>query len=119
MPGGGDAHMTKIGLLSVPPMLYQQAYVWFVLVSALDIMLTWTVLFLGGEEVNVLADAVIAHAGLTGIVIYKFCLVVFVVLMCEAVGRRNGRVGRQLARYSIAITAIPVVLSFIQLFIAT
>ena len=115
MPNGSCVRVPKTGLLSAPPMLYQQAYAWFVLVSALDIMLTWTVLFLGGEEVNVLADLVIAHAGARGIVIYKFCLVVFVVLICEVVGRRNARLGRQLARWSVAATAIPVALSLVQL----
>lgn len=99
-------------------MLHQQAYVWFVFVSALDIMLTWVILLLGGSEVNVVADAVIEHAGLSGIVMYKFCLVVFVIILSEAVGRRNAGAGRKLAEWSIAITAIPVVLSVIQLFVA-
>ena len=96
-------------------MLYQKAYKWFVYVSALDVVLTWFILLLGGQEVNVLADAVIAHSGLGGILIYKFCLVVFVILACEVVGRRRPSLGRRLAHYSIAVTAIPVLLSVIQL----
>jgi hypothetical protein len=97
-------------------MLYQRAYKWFVLISAVDIVLTWFILLLGGREVNLLADAVIAHTGLQGILIYKFCLVVLVVLLCEVIGRRRPQLGRRLARWSIAVTAIPVALSVIQLF---
>ena len=105
----------RIGWFSIPQMLYQTAYKWFVLISAVDIVLTWFILLLGGNEVNVLAGAVIAHAGLKGIVIYKFCLVLLVVMICEIVGRRRLWVGRNLARTAIAITALPVVLSIAQL----
>ncbi len=96
-------------------MLYQTAYKWFVYISAMDVILTWFILLLGGSEVNVLADAVIAHTGLKGIIIYKFCLVVLVVVICEIVGRRRLRVGRNLARAAIAITSIPVILSIVQI----
>ena len=99
-------------------MLYQTAYKWFVLISAVDIVLTWFILLLGGSEVNVLADAVIAHAGLKGILIYKFCLVILVVIVCEAVGRRRPWIGRNLARLAVVITALPVVLSIVQLIAA-
>lgn len=104
-----------IDWLSVPPMLYQRAYLWFVLVSALDIVFTWTILSLGGKEVNVIADAVIAHTGFSGMMIYKFCLVLLVVVICEVVGRRRLALGRFLASWSVAITAVPVVLSLYQL----
>jgi hypothetical protein len=97
-------------------MLYPIAYKWFVFISAADVVLTWFILLLGGSEVNILADTVIAHAGLKGILIYKFCLVILVVLLCEIIGRRRPRVGRNLARWAVAITAIPVVLSVVQLF---
>ena len=121
-PGCGDSFVPvktspsrrRIGWFSMPRMLYPTAYKWFVLVSAADIMLTWFILLLGGSEVNVLADAVIAHAGLKGILIYKFCLVVLVVLICEIVGRRRPRGGRNLARLAIVITGLPVVLSVAQ-----
>ena len=96
-------------------MLYPRSYKWFVFISAVDVILTWFILLLGGREVNVIADAVIASAGLQGILIYKFSLVLLVVMICEVVGRRRSRVGRNLARAAIAITALPVVLSITQL----
>jgi hypothetical protein len=96
-------------------MLYPRSYKWFVFISASDVILTWFILLLGGSEVNPLADAVIANAGLRGILIYKFCLVLVVVLTCEVIGRRRSWVGRNLARAAIAIAALPVVLSIAQL----
>ena len=78
--------------------------------------MTWFIFLLGGHEVNALADAVISYAGLKGILIYKFCLVIFVVMMCEVIGRRKFRRGRKLARAAVVITAIPVMLSVAQLF---
>lgn len=108
----------KIRFFAVPAMLYQRAYKWFVMLSALDVVLTWFILLLGGTEVNALADAVISRTGLNGILIYKFCLVIVVVLSCEVIGRRRPQLGRRLAHWSIAITAAPVILSIVQLLFA-
>ena len=108
----------RIGWFSVPAMLYPSAYKWFVFISAVDVVLTWFILLLGGTEVNVIADAVIGYAGLKGILIYKFCLVILVVVLCEVIGRRRPRVGRNLACVAVAITSIPVILSIAQLILA-
>ncbi len=108
----------RIGWFSLPNMLYQTAYKWFVLLSAVDIILTWFILLLGGTEVNALADAVIASTGLKGILIYKFCLVTTVVLICEVVGRRRPRLGRNLVRGAVIITSLPIIASIAQLLIS-
>jgi len=100
-----------------PGMLYPNQYVWFVFVAALDIMLTWTILGIGGREVNLLADAVIAYRGLAGLILFKFSLTVFVILMSESIGRRRYQTGRSLAEWSVAISAIPVVVAAVQLLI--
>lgn len=99
----------------IPPMRYQRPYAWFVVLSVLDVMFTWTVLLCGGQEVNAIADAVIGYAGAGGIVAYKFCLVVLVIVLCEAIGRRRDDIGRKLAEWSVAVTSIPIVLSLYQL----
>ena len=78
-------------------MLYQSQYVWFVFVAALDIILTWTILGLGGREVNALADAVIRYRGLPGLILYKFSLTIFVIVMCEFIGRRKPATGKALS----------------------
>ncbi len=95
-------------------MLYPNAYVWFIFLSALDIMLTWVLLLMhpDGHEVNPIADAVIRMFGLRGMVLFKFSLVVFVVIMCEWVGRKNSSTGTRLSEWAVAITSIPVVVTF-------
>jgi hypothetical protein len=96
-------------------MRYQNVYVWFIFVSALDIMLTWIVLFHGGREANLLANAVLHRFGLPGIVTFKFALVILIVVLCEIIGRRDHSAGRRLAKWALAISAVPVVLAFCQL----
>ena len=105
----------RIRWLSLPPMRYPNAYVWFVFLSALDIMLTWLILGLSGVELNPIANAVVAHVGLPGMVGFKFGLVILVVVMAEVIGRGRDRVGRKLAEWAVAITAIPVALALWQL----
>ena len=94
---------------------YPNHYTWFVFISALDIMLTWIILFFGGYEVNGLADFIIARFGLPGLVMFKFGIVVFVIFLCETVGRRKHLSGKQLAEWAIAITCIPVAVALYQL----
>ena len=100
-----------------PNMLFPNQYAWFIFVAALDIMMTWTVLGIGGHEVNLLADAIISYRGLPGLILFKFSLTVFVILMSEFIGRRRYETGKSLAEWSVAISTIPVVVAGVQLLI--
>ena len=91
-----------------PHVTFPNAYVWFVLMSALDVMVTWCVLSAGGVELNHLADVVIRYWGMHGLVLYKFCLVAFVVIMCENIARRRLHTGRALAIGAVGLTCLPV-----------
>lgn len=98
--------------LGVPALRYQNEYVWFIFFAAMDIMLTWYILERrGGEEVNPIADAVIAAWGLWGAIGFKFSLVLFVVIACEWISRDRPVVARRLVWAGIAISAVPVVYS--------
>ena len=102
---------------SLQPMLYPDEYVWFVLVSSMDIMLTWVILKYDGVEVNPLARAVIDYWGLTGAILFKYSLMLFVIIVCEVVGRQRGAgAGRLLIRTGIIVSAIPMVYSFFLLY---
>ena len=100
-----------------PPrsMLYENTYVWLIFVSCLDIMLTWIVLWRGGKEANLLAAGIIDRFGLVGIVVFKLAIVVFVIGLCEHIGRRNRGAGRKFARAAVGISAVPVMVAFILL----
>ncbi len=97
---------------------YPQAYVWFIFVSALDLMMTWVVLYFGGREVNVLADYILERWALTGMVVYKFTLVVFVIFICEVVGHYRPRLGRRLSIFAVLITLVPVIIAITHLWAA-
>ena len=97
-------------------MRYQNAYVWLVLVSALDVILTALVLYVWqGDEVNPVAETIIRQKGFGWIVAFKLGMCVLVVVICEVVGRRDDRLGRQLAIVAVVINAFPVAFTFVLL----
>ncbi len=105
--------------LSVPEMRYQNAYVWLVLVSALDIILTLLVLYVWqGQEANPMTDMIIRDMGFGWAILFKFGMMLFAIIACEVIGRRRDRAGRRLARIAVAINALPVVYTFALLLFA-
>lgn len=100
--------------------LYPDIYTWFIFLAAMDLFFTLLILHptFGAVEVNVLARWVMVNGGLNGIILYKFGLVGVIIVICEIVGRQKQPVGRKLAEWCVAVTAIPVTLSFIQLLAA-
>ncbi|HZK81975.1 MAG TPA: DUF5658 family protein [Humisphaera sp.] len=95
-------------------LIFQDAYVWLILVSALDIMCTWMILWNNGVEINPLARRLI-FLGPKGLVIYKFMLIVFIIGLCEVVGRRNRKAAHILVTAAIGLTIIPVAIALAQL----
>ncbi len=99
--------------------LYPNHYCWFVLFSALDIMLTYTILHeymqYDGRELNSFADFVIRHAGLNGAIALKVVSIVIVIFVCEYVGRRKPITGRTLAVCVVAMSTVPVIFAIVQL----
>ncbi|MBU0639334.1 MAG: hypothetical protein KKB50_10760 [Planctomycetes bacterium] len=98
--------------------LYPQTYVWYVFFAALDIMFTWIVLHFEGHEANWLARLVLDLGGLPAMTLYKFVLVMLVICVCEVIGRRRERLGRRLAKWAVALNALPVALAVLQLLLA-
>jgi hypothetical protein len=99
----------------LPPMRYPSRYVWFVFFSSLDIVLTWIILLAGGSEVNPVARLVIDAWDLPGAIAFKFALTLFVIMMCEGVGRATDFKGSALATAAVMIAAFPVVYSLLLL----
>ena len=97
------------------PVLYENHYTWFILVSALDVMFTWIVLHAGGREANALAAAVLNRFGLGGMVVFKFALVIFVIVLCEIIGRRSRSAGRRLATWAVGLTCVPLIIAVMLL----
>ena len=108
------------GWRSLPQMRYQNAYVWIVFFSFMDVLLTLLILCLGEDaavEINPVAWFVIegwgglGGLGMAGASGLKFTLVVLAIVICEVVGRSSDRKGRRLAWVLAVIAAVPVVWS--------
>jgi hypothetical protein len=99
------------GWMSLPAMRFPNEYVWLIFFSSLDIMLTWTILARGGREVNPVARLVIDAWGLAGAILFKFALMMLVIIVCEVVARQRPPTATRLARLAVVISAVPVVYS--------
>jgi hypothetical protein len=115
------ANMTVVDKLTRRKVLHPDLYCWFVLLSALDIMLTHTILFRFKElgmyaaELNTFADWVIKQFGLWGAIGLKTASVVTVVVIIEIVGRRRPSTGRTLAWCVLAMATVPVFVALVQM----
>jgi uncharacterized membrane protein len=97
------------------PVLYPNLYAWYVLVAALDIMITVTLLVhLGAHEVNMIAQRSIELFGTWGLIGLKFASVLLVIAICEYVGRIRARTGRSLAIAAIFISLFPIFAAALQ-----
>jgi uncharacterized membrane protein len=97
------------------PVLYPNLYTWYVLVAALDIMITVTLLVhLGAREVNMIAQRSIELFGTWGLIGLKFASVLLVIAICEHVGRIRHRTGRALALAAIFISLFPIFAAMAQ-----
>jgi hypothetical protein len=100
-------------------MRYQDAYLWLLLISSLDVIFTLLVVFFWqGHEVNPLAAAVIESMGFGWAIVFKFATVMLAIVICEVVGRRDDRMGRRLSQFAVAVSAVPVFYTLILLFIS-
>ncbi len=110
-------------------MLYPDRYAWYVLVSALDVMVTVKLLVHLGQreeqpfgfdtdvharEVNTFAQWTIEQFGTWGLIGLKFLTVILVVAICEYIGRRRLRLGRNLAFAAIFLSLLPIAAALIQ-----
>ena len=87
--------------------LLAQEYLAFMLLNLFDLFLTGWIFRNNGSEANGLAVFILEHFHLIGFVIYKFFLVVIVVLACEGISVQSIRKSR------IVITAGCLVYLFI------
>lgn len=103
------------------PVLYPNHFCWLVLFSALDIMLTHTILFSFKEteyyaaELNTFADWVIGKFGLWGAIGVKCASIFPTIIIIEIIGRRKPQTGQTLAACIVAMSMVPVIVALVQL----
>ena len=95
--------------------LYPDLYCWYVLAASMDILVTAIVMaHYGAIEVNGLAAAVIERYGFIGLIPLKFMTVIFVLMICEYVGRERPSMGLRVAQLAVMVSFLPVVLAGMQ-----
>lgn len=90
-------------------------YILLVVVSTLDLLLTYVILLLGGFEVNPVANAVLMAGNIQGMVAFKFSIVALVIVICEVVNHHAQPTARRLAIWAVLVSAFPVVWSSLLL----
>ena len=114
--GKGEGVGAKSGLkprfLSMPPLRFQDEYVWLVFLAGMDVMLTWYILERhNGEEVNPIAKLVLDSCGLWGAIGFKFSLLLFVIISSEWIAREKLKVAQFLVWFALTTSSFPVVYS--------
>jgi Domain of unknown function (DUF5658) len=95
---------------------FPDAYAWYVLACALDLMLTLTVIArFGAREVNAVAEAAIAAGGHSGLIALKVGSMGVVIVVCELIARRNVKAASRVAEWAVVVAALPVILTMAQI----
>jgi len=97
------------------PVLYPGMYPWYVVLAYMDVVLTWTILGLGGAELNPIAASVIEHGQLQGMVCFKCLTMVIVLASCEYIGRVKHSAGFRLAVFAVVANVVPVAVGATQI----
>jgi hypothetical protein len=85
---------------------------WFILVNALDVFLTFVLLYLEDfRESNIIASYVLERWGVTGMVYFKFGLVAFITVIAQVAARKKLSLGRWLLNFGTFLTGVVVVYS--------
>jgi len=92
----------------------------FILVNFADVVLTGLAFRFGAREVNIAAKWVLHRFGLSGMVIYKFALVTFVLLVCQYIYPTHPKTARAVlltgsVAYGLLVVAVTAAL-FINFF---
>lgn len=85
----------------------------FVLVSTLDIVMTWALLRRGGfTESNPIAHYILVHWGIKGMVLFKFSMVGVVCFVVQLIARRRTATAQRVLNLATLIVVGVVIYSF-------
>ena len=87
----------------------------FILVNFADVVLTGLAFRFGAREFNIAANWVLHRFGLSGMVLYKFALVTFVILACQYIYPTHPKTARAVllvgsVAYGLLVAAVTVAL---------
>ncbi len=86
---------------------------WFILISVLDILLTYRLLGIPGVgEANPIARYFIYGWGAKGMIFYKMGMVAFITVLAQVIATKNLKTARYVLFFGITVNSIVVVYSF-------
>lgn len=105
------------------PLQFESQISWFILVGALDVVMTWLILRFSAEgrtrnvfvEGNPIARWVLGTWGISGMVVFKFLMISVVVVIAEVVGRSRPATGRFLLGLGTLVVGAVVIYSVLLL----
>jgi hypothetical protein len=100
---------------TLPRLLYPSFHGWLLALAVLDVVLTWTVLGLGGEEFNAAARMIIQWGGLPAMAAFKVLSILTVLAIAEYIGRSRHALGRRLISCAVALNTAPVAMAAVIL----
>ncbi len=85
----------------------------FIIVSALDVIMTWILLRREGfVESNPIASYFLHGWGIKGMVYFKFALVAFITVLCQIIALKKEDVARRILQFATVLVACVVLYSF-------
>lgn len=88
--------------------------VWFVLVSALDVFMTYLLVRQPHiTEGNPVAAFFLNHWGVKGMVYYKFFMVAFVAVIAQVIARKREDIARRLLQFATIVVGAVVIYSLV------
>jgi hypothetical protein len=83
--------------------LLAQEYLGFLLLNLFDLFLSGYIFNHGGLEANAAASWIFTHFGARGFALYKFGLVLVLVLACEGISLKNVRTARVIVTFGCLV----------------
>lgn len=98
--------------------LYSDVYLWLCLGVFLDVLIAGTLPVMGLRYgIPLFSHRLYAYlgAGTVGQLLYRVCLLIMMVLICEEIGRRRPVTGRRVADFFAVVCWVPVVVGVVQM----
>lgn len=93
---------------TLPRLVHRDLGACFLVLAALDVLVTSVVLRAGGTEANIIARFAIEHGGLAGMLALKIIGTGTVLAICEYISRTRAETGRRVLMLAVALNILAV-----------
>ena len=83
-------------------------YSLFILVSFVDVLVSWQITRTGGQISNFIAQKAMDIGGFPGLLTFKLFFIILTLTLCEMVSVRKPQTGKRLSRICVLLVLVPV-----------